>query len=141
MHRRIVRVIACVLLVSFAVAARARADEGPAAAPKPALPAPLPDAFAEAMAAAKLGVDEVGFRPRASWARYPVNPPYKMPFFDDLLAHPLDTYEFTRTLGNAVEDLLTPARLTTAPEKDKPEWKRSFARACLVGLQSANLSQ
>ena len=39
------------------------------------------------------------------------DPPYKLPFFDDLLAHPLDTYEFTRTLGNAVEDLLTPGEV------------------------------
>jgi hypothetical protein len=45
-----------------------------------------------------------------------------MPFFTDLLARPLATYEFTRTLGNAVEDLLTPASLTSAPdEKDRRE--------------------
>ena len=107
-----------VICLWFAVLTVVRADDGPVAQPKAE---PVPDAFAEALAEARLTVDDLGFRPRASWARYPVNPPYKMPFFGDLLAHPLDTYEFTRTLGNAVEDLLTPERLTAAPEKDKPE--------------------
>ncbi len=88
---------------------------------------PEPDVFAQALADARLTVDELGFRPRGSWARYPQDPPFKMPFFDDLLAHPLDTYEFTRTLGNAVEDLLTPEKLTAAPEKDKPESLFSLA--------------
>jgi hypothetical protein len=39
-----------------------------------------------------------------------------MPFFNDLFANPLDTYEFTRTLGNAVEDALTPQALLEKPE-------------------------
>ena len=44
----------------------------------------------------------------------------------DLLAHPLDTYEFTRTLGNTVEDLLTPGRLTAAPtEKERQEMRKA----------------
>ena len=105
-------------------AAVARADDGPVAQPKAE---PAPDVFAEALAEAKLTVDDLGFRPRGSWARYPVDPPFKLPFFDDLLAHPLDTYEFTRTLGNAVEDLLTPEKLTAAPEKDRPESLYSLA--------------
>lgn len=119
MRRWSTRSGAFLLLGSLAIVGRVRGDDGPAAAPAPApaADAPAPDAFADAMTAAKLTVDEVGFRPRGSWARYPVDPPFKMPFFDDLLAHPLDTYEFTRTLGNAVEDLLTPERFATAPKE------------------------
>jgi hypothetical protein len=110
----------------LALGSSARAEDAPA----PAVPAArgdavpgdsLPDVFAQALADAHLTVDELGFRPRASWPRYPTTAPFKMPFFDDLLAHPLDTYEFTRTLGNLVEDHLTPQRLAAAPEEGKPE--------------------
>lgn len=77
-----------------------------------------PDAFAAALADLGVGPADLGYRPRATWARYP-HPrtiPHALPFFDDLLAEPLTTYEFARTLGNAVEDLLTPTALTAAPE-------------------------
>jgi hypothetical protein len=90
--------------------------------PKPP-PAP-PDAFAQALADMGIGVDDLGYRPKGTWARYPhtATTAHLLPFFPDLLAHPLDTYEFTRTLGNAVEDLLTPEVLTAAPDaKDRRE--------------------
>ena len=128
MQRTRVRLAWLCLLAVAPMAAVVRADDGPAPAPKAE---PLPDVFAEVLAESRLTVDDLGFRPRASWARYPVDPPFKMPFFDDLLAHPLDTYEFTRTLGNAVEDLLTPEKLTAPPEKDKPE--SLFSLAFLLG--------
>jgi hypothetical protein len=79
---------------------------------------PARDAFAAALAAMHVSADDLGYRPRGDWPRYP-HPrtvPYVLPFFDDLLAHPLDTYVFTRSLGNAVEDLLTPELLRAVPE-------------------------
>ncbi len=80
-------------------------------------PARPPDVFGEALATLEIGVDDLGYRPAAHRARYPhpATVPYVLPFFSDLLAAPLDTYVFTRTLGNAVEDLLTPARLREPP--------------------------
>jgi hypothetical protein len=106
-----VRRIAWLGLLLAVSATPVRAEDAPAA------PSPPPDVFAEVVKDAGLLPEEIGFRPKASWARYPHSIPFKMPFFDDLLAHPQDTYEFTRTLGNAVEDLLTPASLTTAPKE------------------------
>ncbi len=83
-----------------------------------------PDAFEAALADLDMTVADLGYRPKATWSRYPhpKTVPYVLPFFEDLLAHPLDTYEFTRTLGNAVEDLLTPEALTALPdEKNRRE--------------------
>jgi len=77
-----------------------------------------PDAFAQALSDMGLTEADLGYRPLAHWNRYP-HPntvPYVLPFFTDLFAHPLDIYEFTRTLGNSVEDALTPQAL-----RDKPE--------------------
>ena len=85
---------------------------------------PLPDAFGDALAEMGIGVEDLGYRPAAHRARYPhpATIPYVLPFFNDLLAHPLDTYVFTRTLGNAVEDLLTVEKLLAMPEgKDRKE--------------------
>ena len=98
---------------------RAARSRPPAPAATPAAPAPelAPDTFAEVLQSAGLTEADLGFTPRGTWARYPVDVPWKLPFFDDLLAHPTESYEFTRTLGNAVEDLLTPASLTTPPKE------------------------
>jgi len=76
-----------------------------------------PDAFSRALADLGIGVEDLGYRPQNHRARYPhpATIPYVLPFFNDLLAHPLDTYVFTRTLGNAVEDLLTGQRLREMP--------------------------
>jgi hypothetical protein len=96
---------------------------GGAAAPPPPPPGP-PDALGQALSQLSLGVADLGYRPLATWARYPrpETTPHVLPFFADLLARPLDTYEFTRTLGNVVEDLLTPEALTQPPDaKDRRE--------------------
>lgn len=93
----------------------------PAAAQAPAsAPTPPPDVFAAALADAGLDADALGYRGRGTWPRYPTTVPYRLPFFDDLLARPTETYEFTRTLGNSVEDLLTPESLTKASAKEAP---------------------
>ena len=66
-----------------------------------------------ALAAMNIEVADLGYRPEGHWSRYPSSRtvPHVLPFFDDLLARPLDTYGFTRTLGNAVEDQLTASAL------------------------------
>ncbi|MDJ0520981.1 MAG: hypothetical protein QNJ90_02790 [Planctomycetota bacterium] len=80
-----------------------------------------PDAFSEALAYLGITEQDLGYRPKAHWPRYPHSKtvPYVLPFFDDLLAHPLDTYMFTRSLGNAVETLLTPELLRAVPKDTK----------------------
>jgi hypothetical protein len=80
-------------------------------------PAPAPDAFEEALRSAGLTEADLGFREKASWPRWPHSIPFKMPFFDDLLARPTDVYPFVRTLANPVEDLLTTASLSTPPKE------------------------
>ncbi|MDA1195235.1 MAG: hypothetical protein O2894_08625, partial [Planctomycetota bacterium] len=106
MHR-LRPILLLLILLPLLVAGGACAEEDAAA----------PDAFAAALRTMGLTEADLGYRPQAHWPRYP-HPrtvPYVMPFFEDLLAHPLDTYAFTRSLGNAVEDLLTPELLRAAP--------------------------
>jgi hypothetical protein len=86
-----------------------------------------PDAFSEALRDMGITEADLGYHPAAHLSRYPhpKTTPYILPFFEDLLARPLDTYVFTRTLGNVVEDLLTPERLT-APGTDKDRKETLF---------------
>ncbi|HVG93757.1 MAG TPA: hypothetical protein VND21_04880, partial [Planctomycetota bacterium] len=104
--RRIAMGFAALALVAGTV----RGEDAPA-------PPPAPDVFEEALRSAGLTEADLGFRPKDSWPRWPHSIPFKLPFFDDLLARPTDVYPFVRTLGNPVEDLLTPESLTTAPEE------------------------
>lgn len=78
-----------------------------------------PDVFADALARMGIAASDLGYRPKGHWARYPQPStiPHLLPFFDDLLANPLDTYEFTRTLGNVAEELVTPEQLATATDR------------------------
>ena len=89
-----------------------------------------------ALALGKLGIGErdLGYRPKAHWARYPhpKTTPYVLPFFEDLLANPLDTYVFTRTMGNAVEEHLSPELLTVAPT-DSRRKETLFRLAVMLG--------
>src|SRR5262249_26194768 len=93
--------------VALAVLASATPCAGEAPADVP------PDVFAQALADMGITEADLGQRPKGYWNRYPLPStiPYVMPFFSDLLSDPLATYEFTRTLGNAIEDHLTPQAL------------------------------
>ena len=104
------------LLSTGAVARAADAPPAPAAPPAAAEP-PAPDVFAEVVRDAGLADADLGFRPKATWPRYPHVVPFKAPFFDDLLADARGTYAFTRTLGNVVEDVLTTEQMTVAPKE------------------------
>ncbi len=104
------------LLVLLLAAPLAAEDDRPGdLQPKPR------DGFAAALEAMGIDNAQLGYRPKAHWPRYPHSKtvPYVLPFFDDLLANPLDTYMFTRTLGNAIEDFLVPARLAQTPKDAK----------------------
>lgn len=72
-----------------------------------------PDVFAAALSEVGVTESDLGARPLRHWNRYPhpATVPHVLPFFADLHAHPLDTYEFARSLGNAVEKLLASASL------------------------------
>ncbi len=109
------KVLRHALLLVLLLAPGALAEDAPAPAAEP------PDAFAAALEAMGIAEQDLGYRPQGHWQRYP-HPntvPYVMPFFEDLLATPLDTYAFTRSLGNAVEDLLTPELLRAEPKDTK----------------------
>ncbi len=106
------------LIVLLGASAALAEDEAPASKKAPEK---APDAFAAALDAMGIAEKDLGYRPKAHWTRYPhpKTVPYVMPFFEDLLAAPLDTYAFTRFLGNAVEDLLTPELLRAVPKDTK----------------------
>ncbi len=95
---------------------------------------PPPDAFARALTRMGIAERDLGYRPLATWARYPhpATTPHVLPFFPDLLARPLDTYPFAREIGNAVEDLLTPEVLLRKPGKDSRE-ETLFRLGVLLG--------
>ncbi|MEE8104841.1 MAG: hypothetical protein V3T86_04825 [Planctomycetota bacterium] len=96
-------------------------DRADAPAETPAASTAKPDAIGIALDAMRIQRSDLGYRPKAHWARYPhpKTVPYVLPFFEDLLANPLDTYVFTRTLASVVEDQLTPEKLAEMPTADK----------------------
>ena len=68
------------------------------------------DPFAATLGLAGLGAADLGFRPRAYWARYPnlAEIPYKPMLFEDLFAEPLRLYDVVRIMALAAEDYLDP---------------------------------
>lgn len=103
------------LLLAVVLCGRSAGAEPPGTLPAAAEPAP--DVFAEVVAEARLADGDLGFAPKTTWPRYPHTVPFRLPFFDDLLADARATYPFTRTLGNVVEDLLTTESLSKAPKE------------------------
>lgn len=75
-----------------------------------------PDALDDALARVGMRREDLGWRARGYWSRYP-DAPYKLRHFDDLLAEPLATVSFTRTLGESARRLLAPAELDKPAEK------------------------
>jgi len=63
----------------------------------------------KALSAVNKTVDDLGYRPKGYWTRYP-DPaliPHKLHVFDDLFAEPLRIYDYARSLGNVAEDYLS----------------------------------
>jgi len=52
--------------------------------------------------------EDLGYKPKGYWRRYPLEAPYKLRFFDDLFAEPLRMYDYTRQMGNACETFCDP---------------------------------
>ncbi|MEO7994854.1 MAG: hypothetical protein ABI743_10700, partial [bacterium] len=96
--------LAAVSLLLFLVPAQAQIDPAPGAGP-------TDDVLAEALATVGFTRADLGYRPKGYWNRYPdpATTPYKLRAFDDLLAEPLMTYDYTRTMANAVGRYLNPA--------------------------------
>ncbi len=57
--------------------------------------------------------DDLGYRPRGYWSRFPLDIPYKLTSFDDLFAEPLKLYDYSKTMANAVEKYMDSAFLDT----------------------------
>ena len=75
------------------------------------------DALDDLLARAGLAREDMGWRPRGYWNRYPADIPFKLRHFDDCLAEPLATVNLSRTLGNSAKGLLAAEALAKAPEK------------------------
>lgn len=76
-----------------------------------------PDALDEALALAGLERADLGWRPKGWWSKFPGDIPYKLRHFDDLLAEPLATVTFMRTLGAAARQYLDAEALAKSAEK------------------------
>ncbi len=68
------------------------------------------DLFDKALDAIDRDRSDLGYRPKGYWNRFPGPDgiPHLLPFFTDLFAEPLRTYDFTRTFAAATERYLTP---------------------------------
>ncbi len=68
------------------------------------------DRLAEALDLVGFQREDLGCRPKAYWSRFPAirHIPHLLPFFEDLFAAPLRTYEFSRVMAGAVEEYLRP---------------------------------
>ena len=73
-------------------------------------PARQIDRLAEALDLVGFEREDLGCRPKSYWSRFPAiaKIPYLPPFFEDLFAEPLRTYEFSRVMAGAVEEYLRP---------------------------------
>lgn len=59
---------------------------------------------------------DLGYHPKGYWNRFP-NPkliPHILPFFEDLFAEPMRTYDYTKTMGNTIAFYMEPGFFDTA---------------------------
>ncbi len=68
------------------------------------------DAFEMILSELNLTAEDLGYRPKGYWTRYPVpsDIPYKMTSFDDLMSEPQRIYDFVQTMAKASENYLAP---------------------------------
>ena len=67
-----------------------------------------PDALSKAVREMGLSTEDVGYKSKGYWTRYPQEVPYKFIAFDDLFAEPIKLYDYTKMMANAAEDYLNP---------------------------------
>jgi len=104
------------LLVTLAVLASCgptprSGSPGPAHLERPLPRMDQPDRLAEALDAVGFTRADLGCSPRGYWSRFPNidHVPHLLPFFPDLFAEPLHTYDFARVMAGALEEHLSPA--------------------------------
>ena len=76
---------------------------------------PQPDRLSESLDSLGLARERVGTRPEGYWTRFPRPDqiPHLLASFPSLFAEPLRLYDFGRTMGNAAQTYLDPARPDT----------------------------
>ena len=69
-----------------------------------------PDRLGQALDMVGFTRSDLGCSPRGYWSRFPNidHVPHLLPFFRDLFAQPLHTYDFARVMAGALEEHLTP---------------------------------
>ena len=75
------------------------------------------DALDEALALVGMQRQDLGWRPKGWWPRFPADIPYKLRCFDSLFAEPLDNVTYLRSLAAAAKEHLDPAVVHTKPER------------------------
>ncbi len=78
---------------------------------------PTGDALDEALALVNMHRDDLGWRPKGYWTGFPADIPYKLRQFDDLLAEPMATITYLRTMGNTARETLSPVALDAEPDR------------------------
>ena len=73
------------------------------------------DALDDALALEGLAREDLGWKPRGYWSRFPADIPYKLRHFDALLERPLATVTFARTAYAVAREQLGPEALATVP--------------------------
>ena len=68
------------------------------------------DVLSLMMDSSRIKKHDLGIRPRGYWLRYPdpADIPYKLLAFDDLMAEPLMTYDYSRHMAMSAEEYLCP---------------------------------
>jgi len=77
-----------------------------------------PDALDEALALVGLQREDLGWRPKGWWGRFPGDIPYKLRFFDSLFAEPLDSVAFGRALAHSAGVHLDPTQVDEKLNRD-----------------------
>ena len=73
----------------------------------------MTDRLGEALELVGFDRSDIGCTPKGYWSRFPNidRIPQLLPFFKDLLAEPLHTYDFARVMAGALEEHLDPAQI------------------------------
>jgi len=113
MQRRPIPLVFLVLAALVAGPIAAQEEEGAAASVAPPGPAPGEDPLAWVLDTLALQEADLGVHPRGYHARFPLpqDMPHILPFFADLWASPLRTYEWSADMARYARPYLDPAYL------------------------------
>jgi hypothetical protein len=85
------------------------------------------DALDETLALVGMRRDDLGWRVKGWWPRWP-DVPYKLRAFDALFAEPLDTIAYSRALGETAWTFLDPAKLDTKEGRNDGQLMQAVQR-------------